>query len=217
MIPGIDVSHWQSTIEWSLVKAAGVQFAWIKSSEFHPGKTIITPDPMLEINLAGTKNNDILCGIYHFYRTHIDPAKQAQAVLDTIKGLPFDFPLAIDLELAGMRGVNLNNQVSAFIAILEAELKYKPIIYTSGGFWRSLMIYDKFQNVNWATGFTLWLAQYTQLWPSTPYPFAGWHFWQYTDKGRIPGIKTFVDLNWFNRDYVDLLKLSLPITQREQL
>ena len=31
MIKGIDVSHWQGTIDWNKVKAAGIEFAIIKA------------------------------------------------------------------------------------------------------------------------------------------------------------------------------------------
>ena len=31
--PGIDVSHYQGTINWASVKAAGIQFAYIKATE----------------------------------------------------------------------------------------------------------------------------------------------------------------------------------------
>ncbi|MDQ1236705.1 GH25 family lysozyme M1 (1,4-beta-N-acetylmuramidase) [Paenibacillus sp. SORGH_AS306] len=34
---GIDVSHWQSNIDWNQVKESGQQFAFIKANE---GKTI---------------------------------------------------------------------------------------------------------------------------------------------------------------------------------
>ena len=36
MVPvteGIDVSHWQGTIDWTLVQASGKRFAYIKASE----------------------------------------------------------------------------------------------------------------------------------------------------------------------------------------
>jgi GH25 family lysozyme M1 (1,4-beta-N-acetylmuramidase) len=32
-VPGIDVSHYQGTINWNTVKANGVQFAFIKATE----------------------------------------------------------------------------------------------------------------------------------------------------------------------------------------
>jgi len=36
MIPGIDVSHWQKTIDWKKVKKSGVRFAFFKATEFPP-------------------------------------------------------------------------------------------------------------------------------------------------------------------------------------
>ncbi len=45
MIPGIDASHWQKTIDWSLVKRSGVRFAFIKATEFPDKQTKLWTDP----------------------------------------------------------------------------------------------------------------------------------------------------------------------------
>ena len=33
VIRGIDVSHWQGTINWSAVARDGIEFAWIKATQ----------------------------------------------------------------------------------------------------------------------------------------------------------------------------------------
>ena len=81
----------------------------------------------------------------------------------------------------------------------------KPIIFTSEGFWRSYMCGEKASHADWAREYSLWTAQFTSLWPTAMYPWAGWDFWQYTDKGKIPGIQTTVDMNWFNGSEQDLV------------
>jgi hypothetical protein len=50
------------------------------------------------------------------------------------------------------------------------------------------------------------LAHYTALWPNTPYPWIGWAFWQHSDKGTLPGIKTHVDLNWYTGSEAELIE-----------
>ncbi len=60
-LPGIDVSHWQGTIDWSAVAATGQRFVFAKASE---GQTY--DDPMYAANRAGAGANGILFGAYHF-------------------------------------------------------------------------------------------------------------------------------------------------------
>ena len=48
MIPGIDVSHYQGSIDWAKVKAAGIRFVYVKASQ---GADFT--DPRLFANVAG--------------------------------------------------------------------------------------------------------------------------------------------------------------------
>lgn len=207
MIPGIDVSHWQREIDWKLVKKAGVRFAFYKATEFPPGSTELLVDVELKNNAAGTAENRIQSAPYHFYRTHIPPITQAFAFLDTIKDLPFTLAPVLDLELAGKRGKPLCDDVLQFLQAVEDELKTKMIIYTSGSFWRTYMIHDKFTNVLPFAGYPLWQAQWGWTMPKPVYPFPMASFWQYSETGRIPGIITHVDLNYFMGGDLELLPL----------
>lgn len=204
MIPGIDVSHWQVEIDWSEVKRAGVKFAFIKATEFPDKKTSLFIDDRLYENVKGASDNGIHWGPYHFFRTHIDPVIQAQAFVETV-GEFTSLPPVLDLELAGCKGERLNHKVRQFLEEVERLIKRKPIIYTSGGFWRPYMMHEKRVHADWARAYTLWMAKYTSLWPTPIYPWAGWDFWQYTDSGKIPGVKTHVDLNWFNGSEQELV------------
>lgn len=210
MKPGIDVSHWQSDIDWPRVKASGVEFCFYKATEYPLGKTDIYVDVNLEANAQGCADNNIYCAPYHFFRTHVDPEVQAAGFLGVIRDLPFNMLPVIDLEVAGKSGAALCEMVEAFCLVIENELKAKPIIYTAGGFWRSYMIKDNYSNVDRFAGYPLWIAQWTKYWPNYLYPFAAFNFWQYSETGRIPGIKTHVDLDWFNGDSLDFLKFVYP-------
>jgi len=205
MIPGIDVSHWQKEIDWKEVKKSGIRFAFYKATEFVPGSTELYVDAELFHNAAGTAENRIHAGPYHFYRTHIPALTQAFAFLDTIKSLPFNLRPVLDLELAGKHGKPLCDDVLIFCEAVEDSLGVKPLIYSSGGFWRSYMIYGHFSNVACFTGYPLWLAQWGFYMPKPLYPFTGPAFWQYSQTGRIPGIVTHVDLDWFMGGEIEIL------------
>lgn len=205
MIPGIDVSHWQNEINWSEVKRSGIRFAFIKATEIPDKSTKLHVDEMLEKNIQGAQENGIHWSAYHFFRTHIDPVIQAKLFCETVGDFS-SMPPVLDLEVAGSRGERLNYKVKLFLEEVKRLSGRRPIIYTSGGFWRSYMCCEKRSHSDWAREYTLWSAQYTNLWPTPIYPWAGWEFWQYTDKGKIPGVITNVDMNWFNGSGEDLIK-----------
>jgi len=196
MIPGIDVSHWQGKIDWARVAQSGVKFAFIKATEFPLKRITVYIDTNLKENMDGAAKNGILYGMYHFYRTHIDPVIQAQVFYEAVGGFP-SLPPVLDLEVAGKKGTILNEQISAFMKEIQRLTKRRPILYTSGGFWRSYMMYNRRTDTDWATAYPLWQAQYTTTLPSQIYPWVSWDLWQYSDKGRIPGIPGSVDLNWY--------------------
>ncbi len=205
MIPGIDVSRWQREIDWREVKRSGVKFAFIKATEFPDKTTSLLVDQQLEKNIKGAIENSIYWGAYHYFRTHIDPVVQAKIFCGTV-GPFISLPPVIELEFARTRGERLNYKVKLFLDEVESITGRRPIIYTSSGFWRSYMCYEKQAHADWAREYPLWAAQYTSLWPTALYPWAGWDFWQYSDKGRIPGIETGVGMNWFNGSENDLVQ-----------
>jgi Glycosyl hydrolases family 25 len=64
----------------------------------------------------------------------------------------------------------------------------KPIIYTSPSFWREIAG-DTHEFAD--AGYSLWIAHYTKPDdpPSLPGGWKNYSFWQYSDKGQIPGIR----------------------------
>lgn len=220
MVPGIDVSHWQSDIDWRKVAEAGVQFAFLKASEFPDKKIKMCEDEKFKVNREGCIENGILWGAYHFFRTHIDPIHQAESFCNLV-GEVNSLPLVLDLEVAGCKGTKLVHKVKSFVDTVTEISGRKPIIYTSGGFWRPFLTYENISDVDWAVEYPLWVARYTSQWPGTIYPWGGWDFWQYSDHGRIPGIKTNVDLNWFAGSLDDmreqfLFESNVPIEGEEE-
>ena len=54
--------------------------------------------------------------------------------------------------------------------------------------------------------YPLWIADYDVLTPDIAEPWQknGWHFWQHTSTGQIPGIATSFDLNRFRGSVAEL-------------
>ena len=87
MLPGLDVSHWEGTIDWKTVSAAGYKFAYTKATE---STTYV--DDTLKPNVEGANAAGIPIGAYHFYRLAADPKAQADFFLAKIKDLKLDLP-----------------------------------------------------------------------------------------------------------------------------
>jgi lysozyme len=62
MVAGIDLSHYNGSVDFTKLPASGLAFAFVKASE---GR--FTKDPLYAENYAGLKQNQILRGAYHFF------------------------------------------------------------------------------------------------------------------------------------------------------
>ena len=203
---GIDVSHWNGTIDWQAVKQDGVTFAFMKATE---GSDFV--DSKFATNWQGAKAAGIVRGAYHFYRPKIDPIVQADHLVDTA-GAPAlgDLPLTLDLEvLDGQPAADVAAGALAFLQRLEQRTSRVPIIYTSARvFDTELHTPDGFSH------YALWDANWGVTCPNISTPtWSTWTFWQYTDKGKLGGIDP-VDVNVFNGSVDELLayasEVSLP-------
>ncbi|KAI0262909.1 glycoside hydrolase family 25 protein [Gloeopeniophorella convolvens] len=207
---GIDVSHYQGTINWNTVKSHGVVFAYIKATE---GTTYL--DPKFSANYEGATKAGIIRGGYHF--AHPDSssgAAQAKYFLAHGGGWSGDgitLPGAIDLEdrlsSAGCYGLTASQMVSwikdfsnTYHSKTSPQLSHIfPVIYTTTSWW----IQCTGNSAAFASTNPLWIAH----WASSIGPLpAGWKyttFWQYADSGPNPG-----DQDKFNGDLAGLKRLA---------
>src|SRR5580658_6692726 len=97
MIAGIDVSHYNGSVDCGQMAAGGVVFAYIKASE---GR--FTKDALYANNYAGLKQNQIVRGAYHFFYPQLDAQAQASNFLSVVTQLTAgDLPPVLDVELSG--------------------------------------------------------------------------------------------------------------------
>ncbi len=86
-LQGIDVSHYQGTIDWQKVAQAGIRFVFVKATQ---GITVV--DPQFQTNWQEAKAAGLLRGAYHFFEPDDDPGQQAQNLLTALGGDPGEFP-----------------------------------------------------------------------------------------------------------------------------
>jgi lysozyme len=193
---GVDVSHWDGSVNWAAVKAAGVRFAFAKATEGTG-----TVDNTFATNWAGMKAQGIIRGAYHFFHPGESASAQASLVADTVGALGADdLPIVCDLETTD--GVSSSSIVSAAVAFLQDVTKLtgkQAMLYASPGFlssWGGL------------TNYPLWVANYGVSCPTMPSGFSGWNIWQSSESGTVSGIGSNVDIDAFNGTLADLVAFA---------
>jgi len=198
-VKGIDVSYYQERIDWARVKGAGVDYAFIRVSD---GSTFI--DPRFQENWRNARTAGVKRGAYQFFRSNKDPIVQADLLLEHMGALEEgDLPPVIDVESTdGQSAATIARKVQQWADRIEEVTGVKPIIYTGPYFWQ-----DQVRSTAFAS-YPLWIAHYGTDCPLIPAPWSQYTFHQFTDSGRIDGIRGNVDTNTFAGTLADLEALS---------
>jgi GH25 family lysozyme M1 (1,4-beta-N-acetylmuramidase) len=198
-LEGVDISHWQNTIDWVSVAKAGKKFAFMKASE-----DVDYVDPTYRTNRAQAKANGIVVGAYHFAQPSTvvgNGAAQADHFIDTAQPQVGEILPVLDLERTnGLTDPQMIAWVREFLQRVQDRIGVRAIIYCSPNFWKTYM-----SDTTWfaQNGYqVLWIAHWTTATtPSLPaggWSGNGWTFWQYTSSGSVAGIGGRVDLDRFN-------------------
>ena len=190
-IPGVDVSSWQRQIDWTQVRASGVEIAMIRASE---GDNFT--DPHFAQNAAGARAAGVAAGYYHFLtaQTTEDAVRQADFFLSVIAGHTPQCRLAVDFG----GGATLSDQqltacALAFLQRVEQQSGYGVMLYTDA--WAAKARYQSAIAV-----YPIWVANYGVTEPEANGKWSSWVGFQYSDRGDVPGISGHVDLDQFTRE-----------------
>lgn len=186
---GVDVSRHQGTIDWGAVHSAGASFGFARVSDGTRVK-----DATFSRNWEGLNRNGMRRGAYQFFRPGQDAIKQADDLIATMGQLGAgDLPPVLDLEVSdGQSDATIIRKANVWLQRVKAATGRTPIVYTSPGFFNAL------SGASGLKAYPLWVANYGVKCPSMPQAWATWTFWQRTDRGKVPGIKGFVDANRFS-------------------
>jgi lysozyme len=195
-VKGVDVSTYQGAVDWTKVKAAGIDFAFARISD-----GTANPDAEFTANWKGMKAAGVLRGAYQYWRASADPTAQANLVASSLQGaggmLADDLPVVMDIETAdGASASTIEANMKTWLALVEQKTGKKPLLYTSMGTYPiSATTYDTY---------TLWVANYGATCPSMPVGWSAWTFWQDGDAGSVAGISGGVDTDVFNGSLAQL-------------
>lgn len=186
---GIDVSYHDGSIDWAKVKKSGVDYAIIRCGYGKNKKS--QDDKKWTYNSSQCEKLGIPYGVYLYsYATTTSAAKsEAQHVIRLLQGKKLSYPIYYDLEDESQRNLGakkLGEIATTFLNTIKSA-GYKNVgVYANTDWFTNRLTASVFNQ------HPRWVAQY-----NTSCKFKGsYHMWQYTEKGKVNGINTYVDLNY---------------------
>ena len=196
---GVDVSAFQGKVDWKKVKQSGIDFAIIRLGYrgYESGKLV--EDEYAKTNLKNAKEAGLKIGAYFFSQAlNIKETDQEiQFMLKILGDTKLDMPIVLDWEIPAntartrnMDARTLTDIQRHFCGIMR-DKGYQPMIYFNWHQSEHLYVLHELED------YPFWLALYQDR---MTYPWKV-EMWQYTDKGKVPGIAGNVDLNVYMPDY----------------
>ncbi len=218
---GVDIYDGTGTIDWTMVKSSGRQFAFIKATQGDYNK---------QTKFAANWSNSLAAGVvrspYHFFDATKDGVAQANFFLAAITaagGLqPGDLPPMLDIECptsssqsassanceyTGNSGwvptAMLNQRIFDFLDTVEAATGTKAILYSYVSWFASVGVTGAR-----LTDYPLYVASYNSC-ATIPAPWTSAVFWQYSATTKVPGIAAAGDVDRFFGTLDDLHGITI--------
>lgn len=184
-VKAIDVSTWQSNVDYNAVKKSGITAVIIRAGF---GRETSQKDSQFENHYKGAKAAGLKIGVYWYsYADSVaDAAKEAKACLSCLNGRALDLPVYFDMEESSQTHYGKSTLTTM------AKTFCDTII---GGGYRA----GVYANYNWFTNYldysflkarySIWLAQWSSV------NSLACDIWQYSEKGKVSGVSGNVDMN----------------------
>ena len=195
---GVDVSAYQGKVDWKKVKASGIDFAIIRLGYrgYESGKLV--EDDYAKANLKGAAEAGLKVGAYFFSQAlNIkETDEEIKFILKILGNTKLDMPVVLDWEIPANTARTRNMDATTLTDIQRhfcgqmRDKGYQPMIYFN---WHQS---EKLYVLHDLEDYPFWLALYQDR---MTYPWKV-EMWQYTDKGKVPGIQGNVDLNVYMPD-----------------
>lgn len=185
---GIDVSAWQSDVDYTAVRDAGCEFVLMRMGYYYHDEPVM--DDYYKKNMANATDAGLDVGVYFYSadNTEDEAREHARWIIDQLDGRSLDYPIAFDWEEWGCfqeYGMNIHDLNCIFEAFCDECEKhgYSAMLYSSKNFLNNF-----WENQN---NHPVWLAHYVD---ETDYE-GSFALWQASAYGHIPGITGDVDMN----------------------
>lgn len=207
-VHGVDVSHYQGTIDWETLSRQNLDFAVIKATE---GSTHI--DDRFVENWQAAEQTHLYLGAYHFFSFDSEGDRQANSFIETVGNLEGKLAPVVDVEYYGNKRSNpperaeVVQNLKALLDTLEQHYQIKPIIYTT------FTVYNDYIRDDFGD-YPLWVRSVY----CPPVILFGnkWSFWQYMDTAILDGYagdQKYIDVNVFRGTMEELEELVIQTAE----
>lgn len=194
-VVGVDISEYQGKIIWDSVQniegTFPITFIFVRATA---GKNRI--DSCFKDNWRDAKKSNIIRGAYHYYRPNENSLEQAELFIKTVKLKKGDLPPVLDIEqLPKNQSLDsLKVGLKRWLKKIEEHYGEKPIIYSGESYYTDFLEEEFSEYAFWIANYNFFVEDIDD----------DWQFWQFTEKGTVPGIKGNVDVNIFNGNLYQL-------------
>ena len=195
-----DVSRWQGRIDWdTLYRSGRIDGVMLRVLGSKNGKPY--SDPQFERSYAACTRLGLPVGGYYYTCavTQRQTEEELAALKTALRGKTLQLPLAIDVEDPRLRSL-APAALSALVAQAAARIEtwnLYAMVYTYTNFADTALAAQPL------APYDLWLADYRGKRPARRHGM-----WQYTSRGKLPGISGPVDLSHAYKDYPAVLKAA---------
>jgi lysozyme len=204
-VRGVDVSHYQGEIDWDVLAAQDLDFAWIKATE-----GAAHTDPRFETSWAAARRTDLLVGAYHFMSFESPGAEQAEHLAAVVPADAGTLPPVVDLEFYGTfyeehpTADEVHAILDPLVAGIEEHYGVAPIVYATEEAY-DLYLAGRYPDL------PVWIR--SVAWAPRLSDGRAWTLWQYSNRDRLPGydgVEPYIDMNVFAGTREELAALTLP-------
>lgn len=198
----LDVSSYQSNIDYAKVKASGIGGVILRCGRTYWGEIRVAGDDTFEKHYKGFKAVGMPVGVYYYSaaNTTAKAREEANFVLNVLKGKQLELPVYFDVEnnerQKPLSKQELTDVTKAFCEVIE-KAGYYIGIYASSSWLKDEL------DMNQLNNYDVWVAHYGVSKPSYT---GSYGMWQYTSSGSVAGISGDVDLSYCYKDYPTIIK-----------
>ena len=191
---GIDLSSWQKEVNFSKLKDQGISFVILRAGTSY-GKDAKFEKYYREAKSAGL---DIGCYFYTYALDNVSAEQDAQILIKWLRKKKLQYPVYYDVEDDTLLDLTIQQRTGIcerFRESLEEE-NYLVGLYANEN-WLSHHL-----DMSALGGkYEIWMAKWTNSAKADAVMSDVCRVWQYTDKGRVKGVSSAVDLDICYFDY----------------
>lgn len=202
-VRGVDVSHYQGEIDFSVLAKQGISFTFIKATEGSG-----TSDEKFAENWKNARAAGLLTGAYHFFSFGSAAETQADNFIAAVPCEPDALPPVIDLEFyhredaEKLSADTVRDMLCTMLRRLREAYGKTPIIYTTDACYGAYLA-----DTDLGEAYILWMRNIL----TPPADTIDWKLWQYNPRGLLEGYtggERFIDLNVFRGSLAELKALG---------